>query len=83
MSWLVETAGAAVLIWLIGFIVITVLVQFGLRSEPTAHGQSVGTQIGCIAALLWPIVLPWILIVLVWQGIAFAFRWVRAKANGS
>ena len=52
--------------WLIAYVagvfLIVVLTRLVLRSEPMAHGQIVGTQIGCLVALFWPVALPIIII---------------------
>ena len=53
MSWL-----DLLLVYVAGLIGIVMLVRIALKNEPTAHGQIVGRQVGCIVAVLWPIAVP-------------------------
>lgn len=45
------------------FLLIQVATSVLLRSEPTAHGQIMGRQVGCGLGLVWPIALPYLLVV--------------------
>lgn len=64
--------------YLIGLVAVVVLVQWAISGEPTAHGQIVGTQIGCLIALVWPLALLWFALIgaghLVRQGWSFLRR---------
>ncbi len=60
--------------------VILLLVRLSLRSEPTAHGQIVGRQLGLILAIFWPLVLIWIAIVGVRFGLSAALRLIRGAS---
>ena len=62
-----------------GLIVVGTLIA--LRGEPTAHGQIVGFQVGCILAVLWPIAIPWILLCLASIGIRKAYRRIKEKLS--
>lgn len=68
------SAGEILGIWLAGFVIIQIAVRLMLKSEPTAHGQIVGRQFGCIIGLVWPIALPWFLLVGLFVGAGRLFR---------
>ena len=55
------------------------LVRWSLCGEPTAHGQIVGTQIGCLIAMLWPLALPFVAVMLILGALFVAFEWIGAK----
>mgnify|MGYP000740057735 CR=1 FL=1 len=55
---MIETVATLTGVYLVGFLLINILVRRGLRDVPAAHGQIVGTQIGCIVAIAWPVAIP-------------------------
>lgn len=73
--------GNLIIAYIVGFVAITVAVRLMLRSEPTAHGQIVGRQVGCIIAALWPVALPWI--GLVGAGVLIRRTWKRLGGETS
>ena len=72
MTWLA--------IYAAGFVAINVLAWLSLRSEPTDHGRIVGRQIGCAAAVLWPIFVPYI--VIVGGGYLAVLGWRKLTGKG-
>lgn len=62
-----------VAIYLIGYVLFQMLVKVCLRSEPTAHGHIVGTQMGCVVGLVWPILIALIPVAAIWSVI-FRFK---------
>lgn len=68
------------LLYGIGFALIVGAVHWSLRKEPTAHGQIVGRQMGCLVALLWPIALPWF--ALVGIAVLVSKAWARLHGGG-
>lgn len=71
-------ASTPLIIYASGFVVVLVGTWLSLGSEPTAHGQIVGRQFGCLLAVFWPLALAYG----VGFGIGFAgFKaWQGAKA---
>lgn len=65
IGWIASWIG----IWIIGFAVVVLAMHFLTRSEPTAHGRIIAMQIGCVAALLWPVAVPAILIMLLFVAL--------------
>lgn len=74
MSW-----SDVLIIYVIGFALVQLLTWLGLRSEPTAHGKIVGSQMGCIVGLSWPFVLPYFALFGLGYALWKAWRWIRGK----
>lgn len=66
-------------VYVTGFILIQLLTKLSLRSEPTAHGQIVGHQIGCIVGLLWPLV-PFYAVLILLPSMAIT-AWVDRRCG--
>ncbi len=71
--------GNIIILYLAGFAAIMVLTRLSLRSEPTAHGQIVGRQMGFIVGLFWPIAIPWIIVSLAVFGVRDLWRHYHAR----
>jgi len=56
-------------------IAIFVAFKLSLRSEPTAHGQIVGAQIGFWLAVLWPLALAYFVVASPW----LAWTWWKSR----
>lgn len=66
------TLSTVLTIYAIGFATVIAAMWLALRKEPTAHGQIVGTQMGCLLALLWPLALVY--------GVIFGIGFAGVKA---
>ena len=71
----------AIGIYVAVFVLLQILTKLALRGEPTAHGQIVGRQIGCIVALFWPIAVPFLMIFFAWRGLCWLGNRLRGKRS--
>lgn len=69
------------LFWLAGFVLVMVLVAIALKTEPTAHGQIAGRQIGCVIAVVWPIAVPFLVIVALHHFVRKYWRYLKHRVR--
>lgn len=72
------TIGLALAIYIAGFVLVAVFTLSIASREPTAHGQSIIIPIGCMASVLWPIALVYLIVV----SIVIAIRTAWQKLSG-
>lgn len=74
MSW-----STALIIYVVVFAAIVLAAKISLRTEPTAHGKAIGT--GCAVAIgaVWPVALPYFVVV----GILFGLRKLFGQGDGA
>lgn len=63
-----------IITYFVGIALILVFAWFALANEPTAHGQIIGCQFAMAIAVLWPLALPYFLLVTLFVTIRAAWR---------
>jgi hypothetical protein len=58
-------------VYLIGLGIVWIAAACAVSQEPTTHGQDVLAPMGCIAGVLWPLVIAYLVIASPWIAVTW------------